>query len=115
MVRRNPGPVSDERSADRPGRDRPQVPEADGVRGADGVRESGAGTEDRQVGMGQPAARLSGEQKDGIARVLETIRLSGSVNRPAGLLSHGQKQFLEIGMLLVQDPQLLLLDEPVAA
>jgi urea transport system ATP-binding protein len=35
-------------------------------------------------------------------------------HRPAGLLSHGQKQFLEIGMLLVQDPALLLLDEPVA-
>jgi urea transport system ATP-binding protein len=59
-------------------------------------------------------ARLSGAQKERIEEVLTTIRLEGSRHRPAGLLSHGQKQFLEIGMLLVQDPQLLLLDEPVA-
>ncbi|MFP6849695.1 MAG: urea ABC transporter ATP-binding protein UrtD [Pseudomonas sp.] len=59
-------------------------------------------------------AKLSGEQRDRIDEVLQTIKLDGSRSRPAGLLSHGQKQFLEIGMLLVQDPQLLLLDEPVA-
>ena len=59
-------------------------------------------------------ARLSGEQKDRIEEVLTTIRLEASRNRPAGLLSHGQKQFLEIGMLLMQEPHLLLLDEPVA-
>jgi urea transport system ATP-binding protein len=59
-------------------------------------------------------ARLSSEQRDRIAATLELLRLSPFASRPAGLLSHGQKQWLEIGMLLVQEPMLLLLDEPVA-
>ena len=57
---------------------------------------------------------LDGEQKDRLAEVLETIHLKDAVTRRAGDLSHGQKQWLEIGMLLMQDPKLLLLDEPVA-
>ena len=58
--------------------------------------------------------RLDSGQGDQLAQVLHTIHLAGSVSRPAGTLSHGQKQWLEIGMLLMQDPKLLLLDEPVA-
>jgi urea transport system ATP-binding protein len=59
-------------------------------------------------------SKLTGEQSDAIGSTLEMIRLKHEVWRPAGLLSHGQKQWLEIGMLLMQKPQLLLLDEPVA-
>ncbi|WP_295856191.1 urea ABC transporter ATP-binding protein UrtD [uncultured Xylophilus sp.] len=53
-------------------------------------------------------------QKDRLAEVLHTIHLPSAAARRAGDLSHGQKQWLEIGMLLMQDPKLLLLDEPVA-
>jgi urea transport system ATP-binding protein len=58
--------------------------------------------------------KLDSAQSDRLAHVLQTIHLSSSVSRMAGNLSHGQKQWLEIGMLLMQDPKLLLLDEPVA-
>ena len=58
--------------------------------------------------------RLTGEQLDRIGEVLTLIHLKDSAQRNAGKLSHGQKQWLEIGMLLMQDPKLLLLDEPVA-
>ena len=59
-------------------------------------------------------AKLSGEDRDRIAEVLSIISLSDAHKKPAGELSHGQKQWLEIGMLLMQDPELLLVDEPAA-
>ena len=57
---------------------------------------------------------LSGEQKTRIEEVLTIIGLKDQYQLLAGSLSHGQKQWLEIGMLLVADPRLLLVDEPVA-
>ncbi len=59
-------------------------------------------------------ARLSGEQRERIEEVLDLIALRERAGDSAGLLSHGQKQWLEIGMLLVQDPSILLIDEPAA-
>jgi urea transport system ATP-binding protein len=57
---------------------------------------------------------LSGAQRDKIDEVLMTTALTDLRDTEAGSLSHGQKQWLEIGMLLIQDPDLLLVDEPAA-
>lgn len=54
------------------------------------------------------------EERQTVASLLETIGLTPQADTPAGLLSHGQKQWLEIGMLVAQSPDLLLVDEPVA-
>jgi len=59
-------------------------------------------------------ARLTPAQRDQIDDALEIIGLGARRQERAGALSHGQKQWLEIGMLLMQEPQLLLVDEPVA-
>ena len=58
--------------------------------------------------------KLSGEQRDRIEEVLGIVGLDAHRTQRAGSLSHGQKQWLEIGMLLMQNPRLLLVDEPVA-
>jgi urea transport system ATP-binding protein len=59
-------------------------------------------------------ARLTPEDRLTIERTLVTIGLQDVAQTRAGLLSHGQKQWLEIGMLLAQNPRVLLVDEPVA-
>jgi urea transport system ATP-binding protein len=58
--------------------------------------------------------RLGGRESERIDEILVTVGLDGARERLAASLSHGQKQWLEIGMLLAQDPQLLLVDEPAA-
>jgi len=63
---------------------------------------------------GLMATRLTGEEHDRIGAVLEKVGLTEHSGRLAGILAHGQKQWLEIGMLLMQEPRLLLVDEPVA-
>jgi urea transport system ATP-binding protein len=59
-------------------------------------------------------SRLSPDDRSSIEQILELTGLTSERDAPAGLLSHGKKQWLEIGMLLMLRPKLLLVDEPVA-
>ena len=77
----------------------------------DNLELSMAGT--RSV-WGTFRARLNGEARDRIESIASTINLSNQLHEQSGQLSHGQKQWLEIGMLIMQNPMLLLVDEPAA-
>ncbi|MGO7748539.1 ATP-binding cassette domain-containing protein, partial [Rhizobium ruizarguesonis] len=68
----------------------------------------------RRGGFSTLFYRLSGEDKARIEEIRETVRLTHRRDEFAANLSHGQKQWLVIGMLLAQEPKLLLVDEPVA-
>ena len=58
--------------------------------------------------------RDAGEERARIVQTLQTVKLEAKAENMAGALSHGEKQWLEIGMVIAQDPELLLVDEPVA-
>ncbi len=64
--------------------------------------------------MGALAFKCTDDVMERVRSVAQDINLTDKLDTEAGLLSHGQKQWLEIGMLLMQDPELLLLDEPIA-
>ncbi|SHJ38046.1 urea transport system ATP-binding protein [Aureimonas altamirensis DSM 21988] len=64
--------------------------------------------------FGALAFRRDAEVRDRVEEIAETVFLKEHLHRRSDMLSHGQKQWLEIGMLLIQDPDLLMLDEPVA-
>jgi urea transport system ATP-binding protein len=64
--------------------------------------------------FGAIAFKRTADVDERVREIAEQVFLTETLHRPAELLSHGQKQWLEIGMLLMQDPELMLLDEPVA-
>ena len=72
---------------------------------------------DIAAGLHRPTRSLLRARRkvpESVEMALETIGLTAHANRPAGILAHGQKQWLEVGMLLVQDAQVMFLDETVA-
>ena len=97
---------------DRPARRRPHLPDGQRVHRAQRAAEPGH----RRRSQRSPWALLGVRRAvpDVVAEALETVALVKERDKPAGVLSHGQKQWLEIGMLLVQNSRVLLLDEPVA-
>ena len=88
---------------------RPAVLEAQSVR-----KNLGLALRGRRGPLAVLLHRPSPEEDDRVEATARTVGLDGAIERRAGALSHGQKQWLEIGMLLAQEPRLLLVDEPAA-
>ena len=115
LFRRLARPDATRRSRHRRARHRPQIPEADGVRKPHASRTNPVGAEgDRVRRPPRCSDAPRGDQQARIDAFWKPYGLTDHRNRSPADLSHGQKQWLEIGMLLAQDPKLLLVDEPVA-
>ena len=99
----------------RPGH-RPEVPDAVGLREPDRLGERRAVAAAAEQGRAAPrcSTATGPSARDRIAGTLDTVGLEAKAGALAGALSHGEKQWLEIGMVMAQDPELLLVDEPVA-
>ena len=103
------------RGRHRHARHRPQVPEAHRVREPHGARQSPAGAgRHAQLVPAAAGATPTKAENDRLEEILSIIRMGPQQHMLGARLSHGQKQWLEIGMLLAQNPKLLLVDEPVA-
>ncbi len=104
-----------ERRGDRPPRRRPQVPDADRVRQPHRLREHGARRPRAAERVAQPVRpRDAPTAGDRIHAILERVHLVDDLRTQARYLSHGQRQWLEISMLIVAEPKVLLVDEPAA-
>ena len=113
-VQRGDRPHQARRSAYRQYRDRPQIPETDGFRTQTVFENLELALAGKRGVFQSLFFKLTEPQAERIDSVLGTIRLADVRGKLAGALSHGQKQWLEIGMLLMQEPELLLVDEPAA-
>ena len=102
-------------AADRPAGHRPQVPDAQRLQKPDGAGEPAAVAEvSRAACWPRWPPRSARTATSASRKSCDTIGLGPKAYRTAGILAHGEKQWLELGMLMAQDPELLLVDEPVA-
>ena len=103
------------RGGDRRPRHRPEVPEADRLREPHRLGQSRTGARRRARSLRRPLSPCTARRpRDRIEEILATSASTDRRHVRAAYLSHGQKQWLEIGMLLAQEPKLLLVDEPAA-